>query len=96
MQPLAVITCKQELSGSEKVANLIVFRVVANLLANAVFHAHSRFLQLNDANGNAVNVYHHVGTASVILADVSAHGYFLGYCEIVCAYVLPVNQMNCF
>ena len=86
-QPLGVVARQQKLHGGvERTDELLPLRVEA--LADALGHGHRRALQLDDGEGDAVDVEHQVGPPLVLAGD----GHFFGEGEVVGGGVLPVDQ----
>ena len=65
--------------------------LVAYVLAYGIGHADAVLLQLQHAEGNAVDVDHEVGPPVLHVVDVAAHRHLLGHAEVVALGVLPVD-----
>ena len=89
LQPLGIVAREDELHRAEK--PLVEFGLlVGQVLADAVADADAAVLQLQHADGDAVDVEHDVGPPLVVAAQRD----LLGDGEIVLLRLLPVDQVD--
>ena len=74
--------------GEERLDELLLLAV--EVLANALGHGHRRAFQLQDAQGDAIDVEHEVGPPGVLPED----SHLLGDSEVVVSGGRPVDQRN--
>ena len=88
-QPFGVIAGQQELNRCVERANKFFFLAV-EVLPNALGHRHCRSLQLQHAQGDAIDVEHEVGPSGVFPGNAN----LLGDGKVVVARVRPVDQID--
>ena len=88
-QPLRIVPCEHQLDRREE-ALVENFLLVRDELAHAIRDLHGTPLQLDDADGNTVQVQHEVGAPLV----TAAQGHFLREGEVVLLRVLPIHQID--
>ena len=86
-QPLGVVARHHELHGGEERLDELLLLAV-EVLADALGNRHRGALQLQHAQGDAVDIEHHVGPLGVLPGD----RHLLGDGEVVVAGVRPVDQ----
>ena len=90
-QALGVVAGKNELHRAEE-PGVELGLLIGEVLTDAVADAHPAVLQLQNADGDAVDIQHDVGTALVVPLE----RHFLGNGEIVPLGLAPVDEVDGF
>ena len=89
LQPLGVVAGEDELHGAEE-PRVELRLLVGEVLADAVADGDAAVLQLQHADGDAVDVEHEVGPPLVVALE----RHFLGDGEVVLLRLVPVDEVD--
>jgi hypothetical protein len=92
LQPLGVVAREDELHRAEE-PGIELWRLVRQVLPDAVADGRAAVLQLDHAHRNAVDVQHQIGSP-LVPTQPAAQRHFLGEGEVVGQRPLPVDELD--
>ena len=89
MQTFGIVSCEHELHGRKESGDIIVL-LVADILPNPFMNRYATTFQLDNGQGDSVDINDQIGAA----VTFAMNGNLFGYLKIVLRGIIPVDQLH--